>query len=310
MKLSIITTLYSSLSFLEKYINEFIAILEDQRINDYEFIFVNDGSKDDSLQFLLQKQNEYSNFVIVDLARNFGHHYALQAGIVQAKGDLIYLCDNDLETPSDFLIDCLNAYNINTHVDLIYGVQDIRKGSFSERVGGLIFWKLMNKLSYVTIPSNLLTECLMTRKFVIELLNLGDSNLFLGGMIHWVGLNKMELTVKKGQRSSKSTYTFKKRLELLFKAFTSFSGKPLVWMFYLGLFFIVASLFIIFILVARKLLLGSEINIGWTSLIITNIFGVGVLSTFLGIMGMYVSNIFTQVQHRPNFVIKKIYRNE
>lgn len=307
MRLSIVTTLYQSLPFLEKYIQEFSDILLSMEITDYELLFVNDGSPDQSLEYLLKCQKSNNKIVIVDFTRNFGHHYALQAGIKEAKGDYIYLSDNDLETPSSFFKECWETL-LENEVELVYGVQETRKGHFIENIGGAIFWKSMNKMSNIQIPANLLTESLMTRKYVLQLEELGDANLFLGGMIHWVGLPKIELTVKKGQRETKSTYTFSKRLDLLFQAVTSFTGKPLVWMFYIGISLIIICFLIIFFLLIQKLLLGQNIELGWTSLILINISILGITSTFMGIIGMYINKIFIQVQNRPNYLIKNIYR--
>ena len=307
MRLSIVTTLYKSLPFLEKYIQEFSDILLSMNITDYELLFVNDGSPDQSLEYLLKCQKSNNKIVIVDFTRNFGHHYALQAGIKEAKGDYIYLSDNDLETPSSFFKECWDTL-IENEVELVYGVQETRKGHFIEKFGGKIFWQSMNLMSDVHIPPNLLTECLMTRLFTEKLLSLGDANIFLDGMIHWVGLPKNELTVKKGQRETKSTYTFSKRLDLLFQAVTSFTGKPLVWVFYIGISLIIVCFVLILILIIQKFYLGLNIELGWTSLILINVIILGITSTFMGMLGMYINKIFTQVQNRPNYLIKKTYK--
>ena len=97
MKLSIVSTLYKSEIYLDEFLSILIASVKELNILDYEIIFVNDGSPDNSLKYLLQKKNEINEIKIVDLSRNFGHHYAMQAGLSLAKGDLIFLIDNDLE---------------------------------------------------------------------------------------------------------------------------------------------------------------------------------------------------------------------
>lgn len=307
MILSIVTTLYRSRPFLERFICEMENVVESLSICDYELVFVNDGSPDDSLEYLIGAKKEHPKIRIVDLSRNFGHHYALQAGLTFASGDYIYMVDNDLETPSSFLVDCYEAMKADISLDIVYGVQNKRKGHLIEKQGGATFWSLFNRLSDIKIPANILTECLMTRKFVNELLRLNDANIFLGGMIHWVGMNKKAIHVDKGLREGKSTYTFSRRVALMIQALTTFSGKPLELLFYLGLTITLFSIIFIIYLVTKKLIMGDSISIGWTSLVAINLLSLGLISTFLGLMGLYLFRIYRQVQGRPNYIIKKIY---
>lgn len=307
MKLSVVTTLYCSRRFLERFIHEIENVVKTLTIDDYELVFVNDGSPDDSLDYLIEAKKEHPSIRIVDLSRNFGHHYALQAGLSFAHGEYIYMVDNDLETPSTFLIECYESIMADKTLDIVYGVQSKRKGHLIEKQGGAAFWSLFNLLSDIKIPANILTECLMTRKFVNELLRLNDANLFLGGMIHWVGLNKKEIPVGKGLREGKSTYTFSKRTALMIQALTTFSGKPLEFTFYIGLLITIFSIIFIIFLVAKKLMMGDAISIGWTSLVAINLLSLGLISTFLGLIGLYIFRIYRQVQGRPNYIIKKIY---
>ena len=109
MQLSIVTTLYYSFPFLRRFIDEMTDIVKKLEISDYEFVFVNDGSPDNSLGFLIEERKQNNKIRIVDLSRNFGHHYALQAGINFASGEYIYIVDNDLETPSSFLKTCYQS---------------------------------------------------------------------------------------------------------------------------------------------------------------------------------------------------------
>jgi putative glycosyltransferase len=298
MKISIVTTLYKSKIFLEQFIAEIQIALNQIQCLDYELIFVNDGSPDDSLQFLIERKKEIPQIKLIDLSRNFGHHYAIQVGLEYASGNYVFLIDNDLETPPGVLVDFYNEMNSDN---------SLRKGNFLEKFAGSIFWVLINKLSDTKIPHNILTERLMTKQYVESLLRLQDANVFLGGMMYWVGFNQKGLPIKKGQRKGASTYSVKRRAELMLQAITSFSGKPLEWLFYFGLtisFF--STLFIVY-LVAQKIIHQDEVQLGWTSIVAINVLILGVISTFLGIIGIYIYKIFRQVQGRPNAIIKKIY---
>lgn len=307
MKISVVTTLYKSKVFLDEFITEIQIALNQIQCVDYELVFVNDGSPDDSLQFLIERKKEISQIIVLDLSRNFGHHYAIQVGLDYASGDYIFLIDNDLETLPSVLIDFYKEITNDISLDVVYGYQEERKGNFVEKWTGSIFWILINKLSDTKIPHNILTERLMTSQYVKSLLRLQDANLFLGGMMYWVGFNQKGLPIKKGLRKGASTYSLKRRAELMLQAITSFSGKPLEWLFYFGLSISFFSVLFIVYLIFKKIIHQDEVQLGWTSIVAVNVLILGVISTFLGIIGIYIYKIFRQVQGRPNAIIKKIY---
>jgi len=306
MKLSVVTTLYKSERFVEEFYNRIIRVIL-ELTNNYEIVFVNDGSPDRSCEKVLSIRQKDSKVKLIDLSRNFGHHYAIQAGLSIVQGDVIFLIDCDLETPPEVLNELHAVFESEGTFDVVYAYQESRKGGWFERVSGNIFYSFLNRLSETPIPRNILTERLMTKKYVDSLLSLGDSNLFLGGMMYWVGFNQKGVAIEKSQREGKSTYTVRKRLSLLVNAVTSFSGKPLTWLFRFGITISVFSFLSGLILVSVKLYYGDQIQVGWTSLLVVNILILGIVSTFLGVMGIYIYKIFKQVQSRPNFIIKKRY---
>ena len=307
MTLSVVTTLYKSRRFLETFLFEILKSIEKLNISDFELIFVNDGSPDDSLEYLLKRKEEIPQITVIDLSRNFGHHYAMQAGLEHAKGNYVFVIDNDLEVSPGFIITCFDTLKNNKEVDVVYGYQEIRKGKIIENLGGKIFWWAINKFSEVKIPKNIVSERLMKRRYVNSLLQLGDANLFFGGMMYWTGYKQIGIPVKKGIREGESTYNTRKRIELMIQAITSFSGKPLEYLFYSGIFITLASLIFVLCLVGMKLFLGDSIQLGWTSLVALNVLILGIVSTFLGMIGIYLFKIFKQVQNRPNFIIREIY---
>ena len=308
MTLSVVTTLYKSKPFLETFLKEIIANIQIIKINDFELVFVNDGSPDDSVEYLLERKKEIPEIKIIDLSRNFGHHYAIQAGLNFASGEYVFLIDNDLETPPSVLVDYYNEIIIDKNLDVVYGYQEARKGNFIEKKAGSVFWVLINKLSDTKIPHNILTERLMTKQYVNELLRLQDANLFMGGMMYWVGFNQKGIPVKKGQRDGASTYSIKRRAELMLQAITSFSGKPLEWLFYIGISISFFSFLFLIYLATQKIIHQDEVQLGWTSIVDINMLILGIISTFLGLIGIYIYKIFKQVQGRPNEIIKRIRR--
>ncbi len=307
MTISVVTTLYRSQKFLAQFLLEIQqALLEIGCIN-YELVFVNDGSPDNSLQYLIECQKDKPEIKIIDLSRNFGHHYAIQAGLHYSSGDYVFLIDNDLETPPAVLIEYYHELTRNPELDVVYGYQEQRKGNFIEKYSGSLFWILINKMSDTKIPHNILTERLMTRQYVEALLRLQDANVFLGGMMYWVGFNQKGIAVRKTQREGASTYSMRKRAQLMLQAVTSFSGKPLEWLFYSGLIISFFSIIFLIYLIIQKLLHPDQVQFGWTSIVAINILILGIIATFLGIIGIYIYKIFRQVQGRPNAIVKKIY---
>lgn len=308
MKLSVVSTLYKSKVFLDEFLLHISQAIAQINVEEYELIFVNDGSPDDSLQHLVTlKKEKYPQIKVIDLSRNFGHHYAIQAGLIHAKGEFIFLIDNDLETPPNVLVRFYSEMQKDPNLDVVYGYQKTRKGNTIERVLGRMFWSMINRLSDTKIPHNILTERLMSKAYVKALLSLNDANLFLGGMMYWVGFNQKGIAIEKGQREGASTYSLKKRADLMLQAVTSFSGKPLVYLFYFGLIVSFLSVLLIIYLIVQKIIYVDEVQLGWTSLVAINVLVLGVICTFLGVMGIYVYKIFRQVQGRPNAIIKKIY---
>ena len=306
MQLSVISTLYKSEPFLEEFINELINALHKIQINDFEIVLVLDGLTDNSKEYLLNKKNDVPQIKIVELSRNFGHHYAITAGLHVAKGDKIFLIDCDLEVAPSILINFETVLN-DTHADVVFGVQKYRKGNFIERELGGAFWKLFNKFSDVKIPQNVLTERLMTKQYVEALKTLGDKNLFLGGMMYWVGFNQVPFEVAKKQRTGKSTYNFTKRLNLFIEAITSFSDQPLKIIFKTGLAITLMTFLVIIFMLIEKIIHPETILLGYTSIIVSILFSLGILTSSIGVVGLYLARIFKQTQNRPNFIIKNIY---
>ena len=194
---------------LEYFLAECLQALSEIDCTDFEILLVNDGSPDDSLAYALERKKDISRLVVVDLSRNFGHHQAAQAGLRHARGNLIFLIDCDLEVPPGVLPEFARKLH-ESGCDMVYGYQQSRKGGWFERISGGLFWKGFNLLSETKIPENIATERLMTRRFVEALLQMGDHNLFLVGMMSWTGFTQIGVPVIKKQRDGQSSYTLLK----------------------------------------------------------------------------------------------------
>jgi len=298
--------MYRSRGFLDRFLVETLQALRSIGAERFEIVLVNDGSPDDSLDYALSRQHDIPELVVVDLSRNFGHHHAMQAGLCVARGERVFLIDCDLEVSPAVLID-LAARQDTSGADLVYGYQEVRKGGWFERVSGSVFWKGFNILSDTKIPENVLTERVMTRRFVDALLSLGDRNLFLGGMMSWTGFQQIGLPLPKRQRHGQSTYSLLKRVNLMVNAVSSFSSRPLTWMFNAGVAMTMVSFAYVVYLVARKVVFGDAL-LGFTSMMAMMAMILGVLTTGIGLLGIYLGKVFNQVQARPTYIVRDVHR--
>jgi len=308
MKLSIVSTMYRSSPYLTEFSRR-IAHAAEQITNDYELIFVNDGSPDDSLALALQLQAENPKIQIVDLSRNFGHHAAIVAGIEHAKGDYVFLIDCDLEEQPEWLL-LFKQQMEQSDTDVVFGVQQMRVASKTSNFLGSLFWKSLNVMSNVKIPHNPMTCRLMKRDYVDALLSVGDRVLYLAGVFAWTGFKQQPLYLVKTPRPSQheSTYNLSRRLLQTVDSFSSFSVAPLSLIFMMGSFIWLASIFYGIYLLVQKILKPEMIVSGFTSMMLSIWFLSGFIIIALGIIGLYIAKIFQEVKRRPLFITKKIYQ--
>lgn len=304
MKLSIVTTLYKS----SPYVSEFYARIsaEARKItNDYEIIFVDDGSPDDSLQKAIALHKQDAKVSVIELSRNFGHHKAIMTGLSHTSGDYVFLIDSDLEEEPELLSQFWEVYQQDTTIDMVYGVQANRKGGWFERWSGKLFYKLYNFLTDVKIPQNFLTVRLMSKQFIKSLGSFQETELVLSMLLTLTGYSSQEVIVTK-LSVSPTTYSFPKKLSLLLNAITSSTSKPLWLIFNLGFLITFISAIYAMFLIYQKLFHHIGID-GWTSVIVAIIFFGGLIILFLGIIGIYLAKIFNEVKHRPLTIVKKLY---
>ena len=305
-ELSIVTTLYCSETYLDEFYKRTKNSIE-ALSKSYEIIFVNDGSPDDSLNQVLNLQKQDPNVIVIDLSRNFGHHKALMTGLMHARGDLVYLIDSDLEEEPEWLIS-FHQKMLQEDCSVVYGVQEKRKGTLFERFSGAAYYKLLNLTSGTEFPENVTTARLMTRQYVQSLILHQERELMITGLFHITGYKQTPAIVQK-RSSSPTTYTFIKKLNLFITALTSFSDRPLFYIFYAGILITAVAGIFIANLLLKSLLWGIPVH-GWTSLIVSIWFIGGILASFLGVIGMYVAKIFTEVKQRPYTIIKNIYETK
>jgi putative glycosyltransferase len=305
MKLSIVTTLYQSASYIDEFHRRISEQARELAGDDYEIVMVNDGSPDDSVERAVALHRVDPHVVVVDLSRNFGHHKAMMTGLAHSKGQLVFLIDSDLEEQPEWLAD-FHARMVERRTDVVFGVQESRRGGWVERTTGHGFYALFRLLTGVKQPDNIVTARLMTRRYVDALVAHRERELNIGGLWVVTGFCQVSEVVVK-QASSPTTYTLARKLSHLINAITSFSSLPLVLTFYLGVAIsVTAGLFIVYLLF-RYFFVAAPPD-GYTSILASIWLFSGLIILVLGIQGIYIAKIFSEVKQRPYTIVRDVHR--
>ena len=305
MQLSIVTTLYNSSRYLTEFY-ERISIQAQELTNDYEIIFVNDGSPDDSLERALNLFQHDQRVRVIDLSRNFGHHKSMMTGLIHARGEMVFLIDSDLEEEPELLGEFHKQFH-ESDVDVVYGVQKSRKGNFIEQISGNLFYRFFNLISSYPVPMNLITARLMSQRYVKALIEHKDREIFLAGLWAITGFSQQPIVVTKHFKGN-SSYNIFSKISILVNSITSFSNTPLIFVFYLGILISSLAGIAAVILVIRRVFF-NELLAGWPSLIVSIWFLGGLTIFCLGIIGIYLAKIFSETKQRPYTIIKDIYES-
>lgn len=305
MKISIVSTLYRSSPYIDEFYRRVKATVTKLGL-EHEIILVNDGSPDNSLEIALNLQQSDSALVIVDLSRNFGHHKAIMTGLKVATGDYIYLIDSDLEENPEILELFWSEMQTSNTIDVVFGIQESRKGGIFERASGKWFYRIFSLLADIDYPHDTLTARLMKKKYVDGVLSFPEKSLEIWGVFVLTGFNQKGVKVKKGNKGS-STYTFRKKLRMALESITSFSHKPLYLIFLLGL--IVTSLAVVNIgwIIFKRIKYDEAVE-GWASILASIWLVGGIVIFILGVIGIYLSKMFVELKNRPLTIIKDIYK--
>jgi putative glycosyltransferase len=307
IELSIVTTLYGSSSFIDEFYKK-ISKSAGEISNNYEIVFVNDGSPDDALLKAKALSENDIKVKVVNLSRNFGHHNAMLAGLLESKGDKIFLIDVDLEEEPKLLVDFWHEFHLEDKTDVVYGVAKSREGGIIRKNLGSAFYDLFNSLSQTKIPENILTIRLMSRRYVDAIAQYQETSLFLGGLFANAGFNQKSKFVYKNFKGATS-YTLRKRVSLLVNAITSFSSKPLEMFVYIGSVIFVMSFLAILVVMFRKFVFGIDAA-GWASVIVALSFFGGLQIFSIGVIGTYLGKVYNEVKKRPRFIVSDIYQKE
>lgn len=304
MQLSIVTTLYKSSRYIEEFYQRASVAARQLAQDDYEIVFVNDGSPDDSLDLAITLTHTDPHVVVVDLSRNFGHHKAMLAGLEHARGARIFLIDSDLEESPEWL-EFFAGVMSEKAVDVVYGVQESRKGGWFEAVSGEIYYRVFNYLANIDHPRNIVTARLMSRRFVDALLRFRERELVISCLWVITGFTQYAHPVKKLSRGE-TTYNLARKISHVANAITSFSDVPLRMIFYIGLLIFAGSLTSAAYLIYLKMTSAAALS-GWTSVMVSIWLLGGMTISFVGLIGIYLSKIFSETKQRPTFIVRALH---
>jgi putative glycosyltransferase len=304
MKLSIVTTLYRSAAHIDEFYRRAMKATE-AITDDIEFVMVNDGSPDDSLDLALALHRNDPRVVVVDLARNFGHHKAMMTGLAHATGDMVFLIDSDLEEqPEDLAL--FHQRFAQGDCDVVFGVQEERRGGFIERTTGALYYYLLDALGDRPVSRNLVTARLMTHDYVRALVRHRDREFVISDLWQTTGFRQRAILIKKLSHSP-STYSLGRRIEMAVKHVTTTSTKLLYLVLYTGILIFGLSVSVILYFLGRYFTSGIGVD-GFTSEIVSIWFLGGLITLILGIVSIYIANIMTETKRRPYTIVRRVHR--
>jgi polyisoprenyl-phosphate glycosyltransferase len=277
----------------------------------YEFIFVDDGSRDHTPEILhaLAARDRY--VTVITLSRNFGQQAAFNAGLQEARGDAVILCDADLQDRPETMLKMVDCWQ--NGADVVYGVRSRRKEMIILRATYFAFYRLLKVLADIEIPVDTGDFGLMDRQVVNAINAMPERNRFMRGLRAWVGYTQVPLVYERQARiAGKPKYSLGRLARLALDGTFDFSTKPLAIVFFLGLIASIVSLtgfvfFLIHRLIGFKLFGHSPAEVpGITSVILAVFFLGGVQLLSIGILGQYVGRIYAEVKQRPGFIVKSL----
>lgn len=303
MELSIVIPVFNEDSNIYLLYNRTVKALNTLAI-DYELIFVNDGSKDNSLSILEQLSKEDARVKYIDFSRNFGHQIAVSAGLEYAAGNRIAIIDADLQDPPELLADMYKKMDDNFQV--VYARRRSRKGeSFLKKLTAKLFYRILSSITNIDIPLDTGDFRMIDRKVLLVLNQMPEQEKFLRGQISWIGFNQTSIDYDRDERNGgKTGYTYKKMFQFALNGITSFSDFPLRFASIMG-FTVSGIAFLIMLYTLYSKFILKDVIQGWTSIMLSVMFIGGIQLICLGIIGEYIKRISTNIKKRPLYVINK-----
>lgn len=301
--ISVIIPIYNEESNLDELYNRLEKSVLKVSSN-YEILFVNDGSIDNSLEKIKEFAGKNKNVRYLSFSRNFGHQIAISAGIDKCSGDTVIIIDGDLQDPPELILDLYKKHKEGYNV--VYAKRKTRKGeNLFKKITAKFFYRILSKITSVNIPLDTGDFRLIDDKILKSLKLMPEKHKFIRGQISWLGFKQTFIEYDRDSRKHGETkFTYRKMMNFAIDGITSFSAFPLKIVTFLGFIISLFSLIVILYAIYSKFILDRVIT-GWTSLIISTMFIGGVQLLSIGIIGEYISRINSEVKNRPLYIVEE-----
>ena len=303
VRYSIVIPAYNEELVIDESYKRLKAVM-DTTNEEYELIFVNDGSRDKTGEMLSELCDKDKNVKMIDFSRNFGHQTAITAGMDNSSGQAVVVIDADLQDPPEVILDMIAKWKEG--YDVVYGKRSKRKGeTFFKLFTAKVFYRFLKSMTSVDIPVDTGDFRLIDRKVCDELSALTEKNRYVRGLVSWVGFKQTDVTYVREERFAGETkYPFNKMIKFAMDGLTAFSYKPLKLSSLLGTLLSFGSIIWLIISVLVKYLANAPIP-GWACAISIPLFFNGLILMMLGIMGEYIGKIYDESKNRPLYIIRE-----
>ena len=292
----------AGLGILYKALTEVSAKMSEY---DFEYLFINDGSKDSTLDLITEFADGDPRVKYISFSRNFGKEAAMYAGFCNAKGDYVTVMDSDMQDPPSLLPQMVEILEQGEY-DSVATRRVTRAGEPPIRSGfARAFYKIINRISDANVVDGARDFRLMRREMVDTIVSMGEANRFSKGIFGWIGFKTYWLSYENVERAAGETkWSFWKLFKYAIDGMVNFSQAPLMISAWVGFFFVLVSLLAIVFVFVRKLVYGGSVE-GWASLVCIMLFIAGVQLFCMGVMGSYLAKIYQESKHRPHYIVGK-----
>jgi polyisoprenyl-phosphate glycosyltransferase len=302
IRYSVVVPMYNEEAVIMETYRRLTNVMESTG-EEYELLFVNDGSKDRTAQLVFTICVEDRHVRLIDFARNFGHQVAISAGMDYSQGEAVVVIDADLQDPPEVILDMIEKWKEG--YDVVYGKRIERKGeTVFKKVTAHLFYRVLKGMTSFDIPTDTGDFRLIDRKVCDVLRNLKEKNRYVRGLVSWVGFRQTAVEYVREERwAGETKYPLRKMIRFASDAIASFSYKPLRLASYLG--FTVSGLsFLYFVVIVFQKLFTSTTVAGWASIVALNLFFNGIMLIILGIIGEYIGRIYDESKGRPLYIVR------
>ncbi len=306
--LSLVIPTYNESGNIEELYKQIIGVINKIENINYELIFIDDGSKDDTWEKISKLHCNNNNLKGIRLSRNFGHQNALKAGIDISSGDAVISMDADLQHPPQLISAMIEKWREGFEIVSTFR-EDTNGVSFAKKLNSKLYYKFLNFISGLELSEGSSDFRLLDRKVVNELKNINESQLFLRGLVSWLGFSSTSIKYVAEKRfSGSTTYSFIRMLKFAIDGIMSFSIKPLRIASVLGASISLFAFIYILSALYDKFILEKVVQ-GWTSILVSVLFLGGVQLLSIGLLGEYVGKMFLESKKRKNYIVTSTLNN-